>query len=254
LRDKAFLLHYQARIDSDGNLSGAEALVRWQHPLRGMLSPPEFIALAEETGLSMPLGQWVLETACAQLAAWAASPETARLCVDVNISARQFRHPGFVAQVLAALARSGASPHKLTLEFTEAMLVDHVEDTIAKMTALKAKGVRFSLDDFGTSYSSLSGLKRLPLDQLKIDRSLVSQMLTFPNDAVVVRAIIAVGKSLGMAVIAEGVETDEQRDFLARHHCHAYQGYLFGPPRAAEQFEASLRQTRNAISTRRTGY
>ncbi len=202
-----------------------------------MVSPAEFIPLAEETGLILPLGHWVLETACAQLATWAARPEMAHLTVAVNVSARQFHQPDFVDQVLAVLDSTGANPQRLKLELTESLLVDNVEDIIAKMTALKAKGVGFSLDDFGTGYSSLSYLKRLPLDQLKIDQCFVRDMLTDPNDAAIAKIIVALAQSLGLAVIAEGVETEAQRDFLARQGCHAYQGYLFSRPLPLEEFE-----------------
>jgi diguanylate cyclase (GGDEF)-like protein/PAS domain S-box-containing protein len=236
-----FVLWYQPQVDGIGRVTGAEALVRWDHPLRGLVAPVEFISLAEDTGLIQALGQWVLENACARLAAWSAQAETAHLSMAVNVSARQFRHPDFVEQVLAVLDQSGADPYKLKLELTESLLVDNVEDTIAKMTALKAKGVGFSLDDFGTGYSSLAYLKLLPLDQLKIDQSFVRDVLTDPNDAVIARTILALGQSLGLAVIAEGVETDAQRAFLARHGCHAYQGYLFSRPLPAEEFDAFMR-------------
>ena len=224
------LLYYQAQVDHNGVLTGAEALVRWQHPERGMVSPAHFIPLAEETGLILPLGQWVLETACRQLAIWAAAEATAHLTLAVNVSSRQFRQPDFVAQVLAVLDETGASAHKLKLELTESLLLDDVEDIIAKMSALKALGVCFSLDDFGTGYSSLSYLKRLPLDQLKIDQSFVRDLLTDPNDAAIAQTIVALAQSLGMAVIAEGVETDAQRRFLAKLGCQACQGYFFGHP------------------------
>jgi diguanylate cyclase (GGDEF)-like protein/PAS domain S-box-containing protein len=230
LRENEFVLHYQPQVDGAGKMTGVEALVRWRHPVRGMVSPAEFIPLAEETGLILALGQWVLETACMQLAAWAACPRAAHLDVAVNVSARQFRHPDFFDQVVAALARTGANPHRLKLELTESVMVENVEDTIEKMTALKARGIGFSLDDFGTGYSSLSYLKRLPLDMLKIDRSFVSDGLSNANEAAIAKTIIALGQSLGLAVIAEGVETLEQKDFLARNGCHAYQGYLFGRP------------------------
>ena len=223
-----FLLYYQAQVIGEGRLTGAEALLRWQHPARGLVSPAEFIPLAEESGLILPLGHWVLETACAQLVAWAAQPETQRLTVAVNVSARQFRHPDFVNQVMAILDNSGADPTRLKLELTESLLLDDVEDIIAKMTALKARGVGFSLDDFGTGYSSLSYLKRLPLDQLKIDQSFVRDVFTDINDAAIAQAIIALSQTMGLSVIAEGVETEEQRDFLSRLGCQAYQGYLFG--------------------------
>ena len=234
VREGQFLLYYQAQVDGAGDLIGAEALVRWRHPRRGMVSPAEFIPLAEETGLILPLGHWVLETACKQLIVWAAQPEMAHLALAVNVSARQFRHPDFVAQVRAVLDHSGANPEKLKLELTESLLVANMEDIIAKMTALRAWGVGFSLDDFGTGYSSLAYLKRLPLDQLKIDQSFVRDILTDPNDAAIARTIVALAHSLGLAVIAEGVETEAQRDFLTRNGCHAFQGYLFGRPGPAE--------------------
>ncbi|MEN3297791.1 MAG: hypothetical protein V7642_7044 [Burkholderiales bacterium] len=230
LREKQFLLHYQPQVEGAGRVTGVEALVRWQHPRRGMVSPAEFIPLAEETGLILCLGQWVLETACVQLAAWAERADMAHFTMAVNVSARQFRHPDFMDQVLTVLERTGADPHKLKLELTESVLVDNLDDAIAKMSALKAKGVGFSLDDFGTGYSSLSYLKRLPLDALKIDRSFVSDVLKDPNDGAIARTIVALAQSLGLAVIAEGVETEAQRDFLARHGCDAYQGYLFSRP------------------------
>jgi EAL domain-containing protein (putative c-di-GMP-specific phosphodiesterase class I) len=235
-----FLLYYQPQVDGDGHLTGAEALVRWQHPQRGLVSPAEFIPAAEESGLILPLGHWVLETACTQLVAWAAQTEKAHLTLAVNVSARQFRHPDFVDQVLAVLDRTGADPQKLKLELTESLLLDDVEDIIAKMTALKSRGVGFSLDDFGTGYSSLSYLKRLPLDQLKIDRSFVRDVLTDSNDAAIARTIVALGQSLGLAVIAEGVETEAQREFLASHGCLAYQGYLFGRPLPLRDFEQAF--------------
>jgi diguanylate cyclase (GGDEF)-like protein/PAS domain S-box-containing protein len=232
-----FILHYQPQVDRLGRITGAEALVRWRHPQRGMVFPGEFIALAEETGLIVPLGQWVLETACAQLSAWAGRAETAHLILAVNISARQFRQPEFVAQVQAAIDRTGTNPHRLKLELTESLLINDVEDIIAKMTALKARGVGFSLDDFGTGYSSLSYLKRLPLDQLKIDQCFIRGILTDPNDDAIAKMIIVLADSLGLAVIAEGVELQEQRDLLADRGCHAYQGYLFSRPLPLDGFE-----------------
>ncbi len=240
LQQRDFYLNYQPQLGEGGRITGAEALVRWRHPQRGVVSPAAFIPLAEETGLILSLGHWVLETACAQLVAWAARPETAQLSVAVNVSARQLRHPAFVEEVLEVLARSGADPARLKLELTESLLVDDVEVTIAKMTALKRWGVGFSLDDFGTGYSSLSYLKRLPLEQLKIDQSFVADVLTDPNDAAIVRTIVALGQSLGLSVMAEGVETEAQRDFLLQHGCCAYQGYLLSRPLSAEQFDAFI--------------
>ncbi|MDP2785065.1 MAG: EAL domain-containing protein [Sulfurimicrobium sp.] len=237
LENREFFLHYQPQVDGHGHMFGAEALLRWQHPRRGPVSPAEFIPLAEETGLILPIGDWVLNTACTQLVAWGTRPEMAHLTLAVNVSARQFRHADFVEQVLAVLHHTGADPRKLKLELTESLLLDDVEDIIAKMTALKAHGVGFSLDDFGTGYSSLSYLKRLPLDQLKIDQSFVRDVLTDPDDAAIARTIVALAQSLRLDVIAEGVETEEQRDFLERNGCHAYQGYLFSRPLPLEAFE-----------------
>ncbi|MCK9635223.1 MAG: EAL domain-containing protein [Methylobacter tundripaludum] len=237
LQEKQFILHYQPQVDIHGRIIGAEALVRWQHPQRGMVPPADFIPLAEESGLILPLGLWVLETACAQLAAWAVRPETAYLTLAVNVSVHQFRQADFADQVLAVLDHTGADPCRLKLELTESLLVSNVEDIITKMTVLKAKGVSFSLDDFGTGYSSLTYLKRLPLDQLKIDQGFVRDVLIDLNDAAIAKMIIALAESMGLAVIAEGVESEAQRGFLAHHGCHAYQGYLFSKPIPLEQFD-----------------
>ena len=234
-----FLLHYQAQVDGT-RVTGAEALVRWQHPTRGIVPPAEFIPLAEETGLILALGSWVMEAACMQLAQWATRADMEHLTIAVNVSVQQFREPDFVDKVLTIIARTRARPDRLKLELTESVLVDNAQDIIQKMAALKAKGVEFSLDDFGIGYSSLSYLKRLPLDQLKIDRSFVRDVLVDPNDAVIARAIIALAQSLGLGVIAEGVETEAQRDFLAGAGCHAYQGYYFCRPLPIEGFEEFL--------------
>jgi diguanylate cyclase (GGDEF)-like protein/PAS domain S-box-containing protein len=238
IRKNQFLLYYQPQVDR-GTLIGAEALIRWRHPERGILLPGEFIPLAEETGLILPLGRWVLETACAQIAAWAKRKETAQIKVAVNISARQFCQPDFVRKVLSLLNRTGANPQNLELELTESTLVDNVEGVIAKMKALKSHGVRFSLDDFGTGYSSLSYLKRLPLDLLKIDRSFVRDMLADAGSGAIAQAIISLGQVMGLAVIAEGVETEEQREFLSRLGCHSVQGYLFDRPLPLAEFNQS---------------
>jgi diguanylate cyclase (GGDEF)-like protein/PAS domain S-box-containing protein len=240
-----FLLHYQAQVNSSGLVLGAEVLLRWQDPERGLVSPAEFIPLAEETGLILPIGQWVLETACLQLAAWSARREMADLTIAVNVSARQFHHKDFVSQVLDVLDKTGANPRRLKLELTESLLVDDVEAIITKMGVLKRKGVGFSLDDFGTGYSSLSYLKRLPLDQLKIDQSFVHDISTDPNDAAIVRAVVALAQNLGLTVIAEGVETPDQRDFLASHGCLNYQGYFFSRPLPLEEFERFCRTPLN---------
>jgi len=232
-----FMLHYQAQVVGEGRVTGVEALLRWQHPQRGMVSPVEFIPLAEDTGLILPLGHWVLQTACAQLALWASRPRMSHLTIAVNVSARQFHHRDFVDQVRAVLEHTGANPQRLKLELTESLLVDDVESVIAKMTALKMVGVGFSLDDFGTGYSSLSYLKRLPLDQLKIDQGFVKDILTDANDAAIAKMVVVLAESLGLSVIAEGVEMEAQRSFLAHHGCHAYQGYLFSRPLPLVQFE-----------------
>jgi diguanylate cyclase (GGDEF)-like protein/PAS domain S-box-containing protein len=231
-----FVLHYQPQVGSSG-IIGAEALVRWQHPRRGLLFPLEFIPQMEETGLILPLGEWILKAACTQLAIWSERPETAGLNLAVNVSPRQFLQPNFVEHVISALDRTGVSPERLKLELTESILVQNMDDTIAKMMALRTRGVGFALDDFGVGYSSLYYLKRLPLDWLKIDKSFVRDVLTDNNDATIVRAILLLAKSLGLAVIAEGVETGSQKDFLATNGCNAYQGYLFSKPLPLEQFE-----------------
>ncbi|MGP1682195.1 MAG: EAL domain-containing protein, partial [Giesbergeria sp.] len=206
LQHQEFVLHYQPQVNQAGAIVGVEALVRWQHAERAMISPLEFIPLAEDTGLILPLGRWVLETACRQLAAWAKRPERQHLTMAVNVSARQFHHADFVDQVLGVLQETGANPQRLKLELTESVLITNVEDVITKMSALKSRGVCFSLDDFGTGYSSLVYLKRLPLDQLKIDRGFVSHVLTDANDAAIACMIVALSESLGLEVIAEGVE------------------------------------------------
>jgi diguanylate cyclase (GGDEF)-like protein len=236
-----FVVYYQAQIGAAGRLIGAEALIRWNHPRRGVVLPVEFIPLAEETGLILPLGLMVLETACDQLAAWAGRPDMAALRIAVNVSARQFQQPDFVDQVLAALRRSGADPKQLKLELTESVLVNNLADVVEKMAALKEKGVGFSLDDFGTGYSSLSYLKSLPLEQLKIDRSFIGELMTSANDASIAKTVVALAEALGLDVIAEGVETEAQRDFLNTIGCQNYQGYFFGRPVPIERFEELLR-------------
>ncbi|PPD29991.1 MAG: hypothetical protein CTY19_16485 [Methylomonas sp.] len=241
IQNRQFLLNYQAQVDGSKHTIGAEALIRWLHPERGMIPSSEFIPLAEETGLILPIGLWVLETACLQLVTWAREPATRHLGIAVNVSVHQFRQEDFVKQVRELLDQTGADPSKLKLELTESLLVDNVEDVIGKMNLLRDLGVGFSLDDFGTGYSSLSYLKRLPLEQLKIDQGFVRDLLTDPNDAAIALTIIALAQSMGLDVIAEGVETIEQRDFLAIHGCHHFQGYLFGKPVSIEKFENLLR-------------
>jgi len=241
IQEQHFLLHYQPQV-ANGCLTGSEALVRWKHPSRGMVSPAEFIPLAEETALILPLGRWVITTACTQLALWATRSEMAHLTIAVNVSAHQFRQADFVDQVMEIIQSTGAMPQRLKLELTESALVSNVDEVIEKMAALKAGGVGFSLDDFGTGYSSLSYLKRLPLDQLKIDQSFVRDVLSDPNDAAIAKTVIALAQSLGLGVIAEGVETETQREFLANAGCHAYQGYLISKPLPIADFDAFAMQ------------
>jgi diguanylate cyclase (GGDEF)-like protein len=235
-----FTLHYQAQVTERGLVTGAEVLVRWLHPERGMVSPADFIPLAEETGVIIELGKWVLETACVQLAIWAAQPNTGHLTLAVNVSALQFNHPKFVDLVQATLKQTGASPLRLKLELTESVMVGNMPEIIEKMNAIKSMGVGFSLDDFGTGYSSLSYLNCMPLDQLKIDQSFVRNVLVSSNDAAIARTIIALAKRLNLDVIAEGVETESQRDFLATAGCRAYQGYLYSRPLPLEDFQTML--------------
>jgi diguanylate cyclase (GGDEF)-like protein len=235
-----FVLYYQSQRDVNHRITGAEVLLRWIHPERGLVAPNEFIPLTEDTGLIIPIGQWVLESACRQLATWGKDEQTMHLSIAVNISVRQFRQTDFVAQVLAALADSGANARRLKLELTESLLMDDVEEIIGKMTALKRHGVCFSLDDFGTGYSSLSYLKRLPLDQLKIDQSFVRDVTVDPNDAAIASTIVALAHHMGLDVIAEGVETAAQADFLVSIGCCAFQGFLYGQPVPIAKFEQLL--------------
>ncbi|MEO8343274.1 MAG: EAL domain-containing protein [Gallionella sp.] len=237
-----FHLHYQIQVDSSLRAVGAEALIRWISPARGMVSPAQFIPMAEETGLILPIGAWVLETACAQLKAWQKAALTRDLVLAVNVSAKQFRQIDFVTQVRAAIRRHAIPPMLLKLELTESLLLDNIEDTIATMTALNEAGVQFSLDDFGTGYSSLQYLKRLPLHQLKIDQSFIRDIVLDINDETIVRTIIAMAQNLSLDVIAEGVETEQQRQLLQKNGCTHYQGYLFGRPVPIEQFDALLKQ------------
>jgi EAL domain-containing protein (putative c-di-GMP-specific phosphodiesterase class I) len=240
LEGHQFHLHYQIQVDSSLRPLGAEALIRWLHPERGLVPPDQFIPLAEETGLIVPIGQWVLETACAQLNAWQQNAHTRDLMLSVNVSAKQFRQTDFVAQVQSLAQRHAINPGLLKLELTESMLLDNIENTIATMNELREIDVRFSLDDFGTGYSSLQYLTRLPLDQLKIDQSFVHEIAVDPSDTAIVLTIVAMAHSLNMDVIAEGVETEEQRQSLINMGCTDFQGYLFGKPVPIEQFEELL--------------
>ncbi|MEQ1768141.1 MAG: EAL domain-containing protein, partial [Methylotenera sp.] len=233
-------LYYQIQVDVSGRAMGAEALIRWLHPEHGLVSPFHFIPLAEETGLILPIGQWVLETACAQLKSWEKHELTRDLTLSINVSAKQFRQADFVNQVQEAIKRYAINPMRLKLELTESMLLDNIEDTVATMNKLKEVGIRFSLDDFGTGYSSLQYLKRLPLYQLKIDQSFVRDIAVDSSDQAIVRTIIAMAHTLNLNVIAEGVETEEQQGLLLNNGCTHYQGYFFGRPVPIEQFEVLL--------------
>jgi diguanylate cyclase (GGDEF)-like protein/PAS domain S-box-containing protein len=233
-----FELHYQPQIDGHGIVVGAEALLRWNHPSRGRIPPTEFIPLAEEAGLIVDLGQWVLETACTELSAWASAPAMEKLTLAVNVSVRQFFDPQFLNVVMEAVRVSGANPQRLRLEMTESSVMEKVDETIAKMQDLKTFGIGFSLDDFGTGYSSLSYLRHLPLEQLKIDRSFVKNVLTDAKDASITRTLIALGRSLNLSVLAEGVESAEQRDFLMAEGCDLYQGFLYSPALSSADLEA----------------
>lgn len=235
-------LHYQIQVDSQQRILGLEALARWPHPERGMVPPSEFIPLAEATGLIVPLGHWILETACRQLAQWARDPAMASLDVSVNVTSRQFEEPDFVAQLLATLERTGADPRRLKLELTESLLIDRTDVVTSTMRALKARGIGFSLDDFGTGFSSLAYLKRLPLDELKIDASFVRDIEFDSSDQAIAAMIVTLGNSLGLRVLAEGVERPSQRTLLQRIGCHSYQGYLFSRPVPAEAVESLVRR------------
>lgn len=234
------VLYVQPQVDAARCLIGAEALLRWQPPGRGMVAPNDFIPLAEETGLIVPIGLWVLDRACAELCRWADDRRTKDLFLSVNVSARQFRQADFVAQVGDALARHGANPRLLKLELTESLLLDNVDEVVAKMQALREIGVRFSLDDFGTGYASLAYLKRFPFEQLKIDRSFIRDITINDDDAAIVRAIIAMGNTLRLSVVAEGVEENSQHAYLVKHRCSLFQGYLFGRPMSFDDFQTTL--------------
>lgn len=248
IEQQQFQLYYQIQINSIGQVLGAEALIRWMHPERGMILPLNFIPLAEGNGLIIPIGQWVLDTACAQLKKWQQDPLTQDLILAVNVSAKQFHRNDFVAQVLETIDRHEINPAHLKLELTESMLVDNITDIIRKMEVLSRMGVLFSLDDFGTGYSSLQYLKKLPLDQLKIDQSFVRDILTDASDRAIVRTIISMAHSLDIKVIAEGIEVIEQQQLLLNKGCANFQGYLFGKPVLIDEFEALLRKRRLTVS------
>ena len=242
LDEDQFILYYQSQVSRNNQIIGAEVLLRWQHPLRGLVSPADFIPLAEESELILSIGSWVLSTACAQIKAWETNDHTQHLQLAVNVSSRQFYQAEFVEQVSQVLSKNAINPNRLKLELTESLVLDDIEATIFKMNALRKIGVRFSMDDFGTGYSSLSSLKKLPLDQLKIDQSFVRDIAIDPDDATIIETIIAMANKLNMEVIAEGVETEIQRAFLDQHDCHLFQGYLFSKPVPIEQFEVLLKK------------
>ena len=237
LEQNQFLLYFQSQVSRNQQIVGAEILLSWLHPECGFILPQEFIQLAERTSLILPIGQWVLESACSTLRSWQNSMKTQSLQLAVNVSARQFRHPEFVEQVKQTIIRHNIKPDLLKLELTESLVLDNINDTIYKMHELREMGVRFSLDDFGTGYSSFSYLTQLPFDQLKIDKSFVSNIGVKTTDTIIVQTIIGMAKNLGIEVIAEGVETDEQYDYLAKHGCPVFQGYLFSRPVPIERFE-----------------
>lgn len=230
LSAQQFQLHYQPQLDSSGRVIGAEALLRWYHPQRGLIPPGKFIPHAEETGLIIPIGKWILQTACAQLQIWRDDPELQRMCLAVNISQKQFNQASFENEILALIRQYGIDPSLLQLEITETMVVKDMEELSRKMASLVELGVTFALDDFGTGYSSLSHLKRLPLNKLKIDQSFVFDVLTDSNSEAIVRTVIGLGANMGLSVIAEGVETAAQHQFLLDNGCEQFQGYLFSKP------------------------
>jgi EAL domain-containing protein (putative c-di-GMP-specific phosphodiesterase class I) len=245
-----FVLHYQPQVNALGQVTGAEALLRWQHPVRGEILPRDFIPIAEETGQIVAMGDWVLQTVCRQLQSWSGNPLLDGLTVSANVSTHQFCEPDFADKLLRLLDATGADPKRLKLELTESVMVDNLDDIAQKMQRLKKIGVSFSLDDFGTGYSSLAYLKKLPIDELKIDRSFVRDILTNSNDAAIARTIVTLSHSLGLEVIAEGVETEQQRDMLAWYNCFSYQGYLFSRPLPLlefEQYVADLHSKRDSV-------
>jgi diguanylate cyclase (GGDEF)-like protein/PAS domain S-box-containing protein len=242
LPQQQFKLHYQVQVDRDGHPIGAEVLLRWQHPGQGLVPPAKFIPIAEETGLILPIGAWVLETACAQIKAWENASRTSRLCLSINVSARQFHQPDFVERARRIILESAIDPALIKFELTESLVLSNINDSIAKMKALEEIGVHFSMDDFGTGYSSLAYMTQLPLGQVKIDQTFVQNIFKKRTDAVIVQAIIGMAGNLGMEVVAEGVETETQYDFLKQHGCAIFQGNLFSKPLPVEGFEEKVEE------------
>lgn len=240
VQDQQFELYYQIQVDDQNRPVGAEALIRWEHPQLGLVSPNDFIRLAEASDTILPIGLWVLDSACAQLKSWQSDPHTCWLSIAINISPRQFHQADFVDSVLQAIGRWDISPGSIKLELTETVILDNTNETIEKMYQLKRAGVEFALDDFGTGYSSLSYLTQLPLSQLKMDQSFVRKIGIKESDDIIVQTILAMAKSLAIKVIAEGVETEAQRSFLAKLGCPLFQGYLFGKPVPIAEFEKLL--------------
>lgn len=241
LQQHQFRLYYQIQVDQQRQAVGAEALLRWEHPLRGFISPLEFIPLAEESGQILSIGAWVLAEACKTLLHWAQHPSTEHLVLAINVSAKQLGQPDFVEKVRALLQKTGANPRRLKLEITESTVLESLEQTIHRMQELRALGLSFAMDDFGTGFSSLAYLQRLPLAQLKIDRSFVCDLQQNSNDAAIIRTILALGTSLELQVVAEGVETEQQYHYLLANGCPIFQGYLFGKPATQAEFEQRLR-------------
>lgn len=246
LENQQFKLFYQIQVDRSHHILGAETLIRWEHPERGFISPAEFIPLAEETGLILPIGQWVIETACSQLKTWQQNAKTRDLTLSVNVSAKQFHKAEFVTHLKDVIKRHAINPLQLKIELTESFLLENIDETIAIMTALNKIGIQFSLDDFGTGYSCLQYLKRLPLVQLKIDQSFVRDLVADSSDRAIVRTIICMAKSLDLNVIAEGVETEEQLQLLLNKGCEHFQGYLFSQPIPISQLNELLE---NGVAT-----
>jgi EAL domain-containing protein (putative c-di-GMP-specific phosphodiesterase class I) len=241
LKNDEFQLFYQLQINDQSIPIGAEVLLRWDNKKLGRVSPGEFIPLAEESGLIVSIGEWVLKTACARLKLWESNPLTRNLELAVNVSVRQFMELEFVEKTKNIIKQSDINPARLKIEITESMISENIETIIEIIKKLKSLGIKFSMDDFGTGYSSLSNLKRIPLDQIKIDQSFVCDLSTSSQDRSIVRTIIAMAQSLNFEIIAEGVETEEQRNLLIHKGCHNFQGYLFGKPVAVDEFEQMLK-------------
>lgn len=249
LLNKEFLIFYQPQVSGRAEIIGVEALLRWQHPTRGLVPPNNFIPTAESSGLMIPIGEWILRAACEQLEKWRLIPGFEAISIAINVSASQFAEEQFVNKVLKAVKETGIEPSLLKIELTESMLVANIDATIEKMALLKDKGIRFSLDDFGTGFSSLSYLRQLPLDQIKVDQSFVRNLLKTPADAAVTKTIIALGNELNLDVIAEGVETELHHTALVSMGCHHFQGYYFSRPITVADFELLVLSTQTETNS-----